>query len=283
MFFKTLSRVPWALRVLGVAALLLSYAAQTSIPARADGDDALKNKIFIQQVTDPTFKQLLDEKAFPIGEDSDKGVKGSTIRVNTKALMRAANSEAPIPQAIKLHTICNSHITRKDFNNWTRWYQEDGNTQVFRMFKGEHNVRNKRPDAGRIEAFTNLSWKRSDEAWHYWIGTYTIVKPHGAMIFQVKNDKNDWAVSIGMNDEGDIKLNHRRGQEDVVIAKRMVAKPFQIGIRDNGHNYEVYYNGEKVGEGEYDRPSGETVFRWGMYDGTFRHDAMLLVTGVRLE
>lgn len=259
-------------------ALLLSTNADLAV---AEEDAIPADRIYIQKGEDPSFDRLIKARAFPVGKNSDGGVKGSTIRVNQKALLRYAKRTDPIPKNIKLHTICNSHITRDNFPKWTRWYQEDGNTQVFRMFKGEHNVRNKRPDAGRVETYTNIDWKKGD--WHYWIGTYTIVKPHGCMIFQVKNSENDWAVSIGMNHNGDIRLNHRRNQNDVTLARDMVGKPFTLGVRDNGHNYEIYFNGKKVGEGEYNRPSGTTNFRWGMYGKTFEHDAMLLVTGVRFE
>jgi hypothetical protein len=83
-----------------------------------------------------------------------------------------------------------------------------------------------------------------------------------------------------MSSEGDVKLNHRRGK-DQVIARGMVGKPFHIRVRDNGHEYEVYLNEKKVGEGSYARPKGETSFRWGMYLGAneVTRDAMLLVTG----
>lgn len=50
----------------------------------------------------------------------------------------------------------------------------------------------------------------------------------------------------------------------------MTGKRFVLGVRDNGHDYEAYFNKEKVGEGTYDRPKGKTRFRWGMYDGTTR-------------
>lgn len=268
--------------------MVLSLFAPSPASTHADPppiDDPTRQrieKLVQREGTDPTFAELMKQKAFPVGKNSDTGVKGSRLRVNTGALQRAAGRDDPIPKNIKLHTICNSHIPRDKFARWTRWYQEAGNTQVFRMFKGEHNVRNDRPGAGRVEAYSDLAWKEGD-GWHDWIGTYTIIQPHGCMIFQVKNRHDDWAVSIAMNDAGDIKVNHRRHQDDQVIARGMIAKPFTIGIRDNGHDYQVYLNNEKVGEGQFKRPKGETRFRWGMYDGTFRHDALLLVTGVRFE
>jgi hypothetical protein len=57
------------------------------------------------------------------------------------------------------------------------------------LFKGETKVRSSRAIAARIEAFSKFNWKRGD--WHEWSGTCTIVKPHGATIFQAKNNEND--------------------------------------------------------------------------------------------
>ena len=207
---------------------------------------------------------------------------GSSINVNNKLVETTAESKRPIPKAIRIHTLGNSVIPREDFKKWSRWYQEDGSTQVFRLFKGEENVRNARENAARIEAFSEVKWPRGD--WHEWSGTYTIVKPHGAAIFQAKNNENDWSVQINMNSNGDVTLNHRRG-EDKVIANGMVGKPFRIRVRDNGHDYEVYLDGKKVGEGFYARPKGTTGFRWGMYlgKGEVQREAMLFVSGATVD
>lgn len=237
--------------------------------------------MFVQSGTDLSFKSLLEDGTIPVGANSTQGVRGSTINVDNTLVERGPNSTNPIPKDIRIHTLCNSAIPRSEFEKWTRWYQEDGNTQVFRLFEGEHNVRNARPDAARIEAFSNLTWKRGD--WHEWEGTYTIVKPHGCAIFQAKNNVNDWGVMINLSDGGDITLNHRRHQEDVVIATNMTGKSFDLKVRDNGYDYEVYLNGGKVGAGYYDRPDGHSAFRWGMYDKTLIHDAMIFVTGAKFN
>ena len=154
-------------------------------------------------------------------------------------------------------------------------------THIFRLFKGEYNVRNSRPDAARIESFSSLKWKRG--AWHEWVGTYTIVKPHDSAIFQAKNAINAWDIMINLSDDGNMKLNHRRHQTDKVIATNMTGKSFALKVRDNGHDYEVYFNGKKVGAGYYDRTEGYTCFRWGMYDKTLKHDALIFVTGARFK
>lgn len=245
---------------------------------------AMAENFYTQRGTDPTFESLLAKKAFPVGVNSKKGVKGSTIKVNRALLRKSAEGNHRIPKDIAIHTLCHSVIPRKDFPKWTRWYQEDGNTQIFRLFKGEHNVRNDRKGAPRVEAFSrNLKWTRGD--WHEWEGTYTIIKPLGSAIFQAKNNHNDWSVMINLREDGKVILNHRRHQKDVVIARNMTGKSFHLKVRDNGHDYEVYLNGKLVGAGHYDRPTGTTNFRWGMYRGASaaNKDGLIFVTGARFK
>jgi hypothetical protein len=240
------------------------------------------DEFFSQSGRDPTFAEVMASGDLPRGKNSTTGVTGSRIRVESKLLESGPNAKRAIPKAIKIHTLGSSVIPRSAFPRWSRWYQEDGNTQIFRLFKGEENVRNSRALAARVEAFSELNWQRG--AWHEWVGTYTIIKPHGCAIFQAKNNDNDWSVQLNMNSNGDILLNHRRAK-DKVIARNMVGKPFHIRVRDNGHEYEVYLNGKKQGEGVYARPSGKTSFRWGMYLGAneVKHDAMILVTGAGID
>jgi len=121
-------------------------------------------ELYEQIGTDPTFQELLEQRAFPIGRNSNEGVTGSKIVVNKEVVERGENAKNHIPQDIAIHTLCNSIIPRKDFAKWTRWYQEDGNSQIFRLFKDEHNVRNAREGAARVEAFSRLKWKHGE--WH---------------------------------------------------------------------------------------------------------------------
>lgn len=219
---------------------------------------------FTQKGVDPPFAEVLATGKLPKGKTSKIGVTGSTIDVKNELVELTSEAKRKFAQAIRIHTLGNSVIPRADFKKWTRWYQEDGSMQVFRLFKDEVNTRNARENAARIEAFSEARWKRG--SWHEWSGTYTIIKPHGAAIFQSKDNINDWSVQINMNSKGDVTLNHRRA-EDKVIATEMVGKPFHIRVRDNRHDYEVCLNGDKVGEGAYGRPAGTTGFRWGMYLG----------------
>ena len=238
--------------------------------------------LYTKAGSDPDFEEVRKSGKLPQGKNSSTGFTGSAIRVNHELVETTPESKRPIPRAIKIHTLGNAGIPREDFKKWSRWYQEDGSTQVFRLFKDEVNMRNERENAARIEAFSELNWKEG--AWHEWSGTFTLVKPHEGAIFQSKNSENDWAVQIYIHEGGSVTLNHRRG-EDKSIAKDMIGKPFRIRVRDNGLNYEVYLNGEKMGEGSYKRSKGATGFRWGMYMGKKKveHDAMIFVSGVTLD
>lgn len=242
----------------------------------------LAGPLYEQKGSDPSFEQLMKSGKLEDGATSKSGVTGSKINVDNRRVEITPNARRPIPGNIKLHTLGNSAIPRRDFGDWSRWYQEDGSTQVFRLFKGEQNVRNARENAARTEAFSEVNWKEGE--WHQWSGTYTLIKPHGAAIFQAKNDVNDWSVQINMTAEGDVVLNHRRAK-DQVIAKGMVGKPFHILVRDNGKDYEVHLDGKKVGAGSYPRPAGKTNFRWGMYLGknAVTRDAMIFVSGATVD
>jgi len=239
--------------------------------------------------SDPDFQDLMDAGVLPVGVDSTGGQTGSVVEVNNELLQRRAGTRDPIPEDIAIHTLCHFHIPRPDFPRWTRWYQEDGNTQVFRLFKGEDNVRNERRNAPRIEAFSLGDW--SDDRWHKWKGTYTVVKPIKATIFQsfTAGDRL-WSFHIHMTSEGDVCLWERSkrmaGEPPVILASDMVGRSFHLEVRDNRLDYEVCFNGECVGRGQYDRRnegSRRHMFRWGLYTGSVPKDAMIFVTGASFE
>ncbi len=244
---------------------------------------AEESEFYEQRGTDPTFQELVDRGKLPKGENTKAGVTGSRISINRKVVEVLPECKRPIPRDIKLHTLLNSAIPRNEFGNWTRWYQEDGNTQIFRLFKGEENRRNDRELAGRVETFSIEKWTESQKQWYEWCGIVTAIKPTGS-IFQAKALIEGPAVMINMNDKGDVVFNPRRGK-DSVIAKGMIAKPFHLRVRDNGKDYEVFFNEKMVGTGHYDRPTSATSFRWGMYvgDKPINYDAMILFSGVTIK
>jgi len=242
------------------------------------------NTLYTQTGTDATWQQLLAASAIPVGTTSTAGVTGSVINVDNSLVGLGPNQANPIISNLRLHTLGNTSVTRGSFSKWSRWYQEDGTTQVFRLFKDEVNVQSTRPNAARIESFNPDSDWAAGEGWFKWQGTYTIIKPIGGAVFQAKNSDNDWAVMINTNGNGDVTLNHRTGTDEV-LATNMVGQPFDLTVYDNGTNYVVYMDDQYRGYGSFSRPTGLTEFRWGMYvgDSVPARDAMLFVTGAKIS
>lgn len=250
--------------------------------------------------TDPSFAAVLESGSIKPGERFSKGpVLGSRIDVNNKLLEKQVGKTGPIPNDISIHTMGSGGINRKDFDKWTRWYQEDGEVQVFRLFKDDQNVRDgagKDGSPGRIEAFTR-GRSVAPGTWHEWEATYTVIEPVGANIFQLMHEGSLWAFHIRMSDKGDIYFHRRRplpGMEQrITLARDMVGKSLRIRVRANGEDYEVYQKSpldegpwKLVTKGSYTKAEENKIsFRWGMYCGSKKgesveKDAMLLVTGV---
>ncbi|MCP4522074.1 MAG: T9SS type A sorting domain-containing protein [Cytophagales bacterium] len=152
-------------------------------------------------------------------------------------------------------------------------------------------MRNDRELAARIESFDPASrWLPEPNVWHEWAGHYTIIKsegcsePHNCAIFQAKgNNVDHWSVMLNIDDKGNLWLNRRRGT-DSIIATDMIGESFDIRVRDNGLDYEVFLNGEFVGDGQWERTE-EIGFRWGIYVGesVVKSDIMIFVTGAIID
>lgn len=206
------------------------------------------------------------------------GYTGTQIDVNNAEVEGGIYGAYAIQNPLRLHTLANSSVPQKQFNRWTRWYQTDGATQIFRLFPGEENVRNDRKFAARIEAFDAVTvWNIDDGMWHDWVGRFTVVKPINAAIFQVKDADDDaWAVHLKMSLDGRVFVDHRRpiqGQNKTeTLLDNAIGQPFDIRVRDNGLDYEVYLgnNPQPFTSGTYIRndeqnDTSATSFRWGMY------------------
>lgn len=253
--------------------------SHTGKPSRSS-----RHPLYTQIGTDPPWSVVVGSGNLgPLGTSTDIGFQGSVIKVDKQAI--GAEQARSIPQNIKIHTLGNSYIGRRFFHKWSRWYQEDGGTQIFRLFQGEKNTNNlKAADRARIEAFTTLNFvlqSSSTAVWHEWAGQFLIVQPTGGAIFQSKNSKNDWAFMITMSPFGDITFQPRWGTY-ITVATNMVGKTFTVKVRDNGNNYEAYYNGVLKVNGTFSRPSGTNNFRWGIYKGNsaVTADCMLFVSDV---
>ncbi|QDT68756.1 hypothetical protein MalM25_16810 [Planctomycetes bacterium MalM25] len=233
-----------------------------------------------------------------IRNDITNGYSGTIIDVNNAAVEGGLNGALGIDDGLRLHTLANSTLPESSFDNWSRWYQTDGATQVFRLFPGEENVRNDRPLAARVEAFdASTGWNVSDGVWHDWVARYTIIKPINAAIFQAKDqDDEAWSVHLNMNQDGRVSVTHRRplpGQAKTqTLVENAIGQPFDIRIRDNGLDYEVYFGDQPqpFTTGQYTRNSdpgdnSDTRFRWGIYVGAKEvlEEAMIFVSHASVD
>ena len=253
--------------------------------------------------TDPSFATLLESGGIKAGERfADGPVLGSRITVNKELLEKQTGKTGPIPKDIGIHTQGSGGISRKNFAKWTRWYQEDGNVQVFRLFKGEQNVRGgtgKDGSPGRVEAYSRALIV-APGIWREWEGTYTVIQPVDACILQLMHEGSLWPFHIEMSAKGDISFLRRRPvpglEREIVMASDMTGKSLRIKVRANGTDYEVYQKPpfdagpwKLVAKGSFTKAKDNKVsFRWGMYAGSkkgesIRNDALLFVTGVAIQ
>jgi len=239
--------------------------------------------------TDPSWAQVLAGGQLTLDRNSTHGVKGSKILVNLKlvhSLVGPAIANRPIVRPINIHTVGNAFVPPSQFSRWSRWYQEDGNVQIFRLFKGETNVRNKRSLAARIEAYYKRPWTPSTHIWHEWSGVYIIIKPGNACIFQVFNNKRVWAVHLGMGANGSVIVDPRNHKGRRIIARNVVGKPLFVRVFDNGDQWRIYLDGKFIESGSFPCPAkSKTTFRWGMYKGekSVHHDMMYFVVGATIR
>ena len=265
--------------------------------------------LYTQEGNDPSFGDVLKGSGGKAGERFNKGgALGSRIHVNHALLEQQVGKIGPIPKDIGLHTEFSGGINRKEFAKWTRWYQEDGNVQVFRLFKGEQNIRGggeQDGSPGRVEVFAKPLAVTAG-TWHEYEATYTIIKPVGACIFQLFHDGKDkaghallWPLHLDMTAQGEIHVLRRRPESDaekkVTLAENLVGKSLSVKVRANGEDWEVYQKDpldqgpwKLVTKGSYTKAQGKISFRWGMYCGSKKgqsvpNDALLFVTGVKIR
>lgn len=261
--------------------------------------------------TDPSFAAVQESSGGQPGERFNRGgAPGSGIHVNHELLEKQTGKPGPIPGHIGLHTEFSGAIARKDFGQWTRWYQEDGNVQVFRLFKGEQNIRGGEAEdgsPGRVEVFTNPNLTVAPGTWRGYEATYTVIKPVSANIFQLFHDGKSpngrailWPFHIMMSPTGTIYFLRRREkpglERRIIMGEKMTGKSLSIKVRANGEDYEVYQKDpldagpwKLVTKGSYAKAQNNKIsFRWGIYVGSkkgesVKNDALLFVTGVTIR
>lgn len=210
---------------------------------------------------------------------SSSSAGGSTIDVVNSEL-ETGYGATPLNPDIVLHVLSDSFT---DKTSWKRWFQTDGNTQIFRLFTGEYSIIDSRGGHPRIEAFTTGAnvWKYDATKWHVFKAKYTpIYIANGACIFQAKNTVNDWALQLGCSSSGNITYQKRWDGTSTVMGSGMMGKSFEIMVKDDGKNYELYYNDVFQTRGSYTRSEGSNQFRWGFYlTNAMSGNNMMFVSG----
>ena len=221
-------------------------------------------------------------------------VQGSVINVNNAATEVGLYGNRPISVGSqRIHVCCNTSTTNLD--DFPRWFQTDGNTQVFRLFVNDQNTASDRVGAARCEAFMDGGWDYSDNVTYEWTGRYTIARRQQSYaIFQLFNLDNEWALQLSMTGDGGLLINNRRNAGDVVITnpdgstKDFDGKGFDVRVIDDGKNYKCWIDGVLVAENFYDRPTNISRFRWGKYMGDAfltspSTNSVILVSGAQVK
>ena len=148
--------------------------------------------------------------------------------------------------------------------------------------------------SSHTEDFDADGWNFTDNATHEWTGHYTIARlKQGYACFQLKNSDNDWAVQLSMGGDGSLTVNNRTGADSIVTnpdgsVKNFDGGGFDVRVLDDGLNYKLWIDGVLYASSSYSRPTGTTVFRWGMYFGANNLNPpadynLILVSGAQVQ
>jgi fibronectin-binding autotransporter adhesin len=229
-------------------------------------------------------------------DSPDQGpVYGSDIDVNNAAVEVGLYGNRPISLGgHRIHVAC--HTSTTSFANFTRWFQTDGNTQILRVFVNDENTATTREGvSSHTEAFNDDGWNYATAFKTYeWTARYTIARlEQGYCCFQLKNTDNDWAVQLSMGTNGSLTVNNRTGADTVVTnpdgsVKNFTGGGFDVRVLDDGLNYKLWIDGVLYADSSYSRPTGTTVFRWGMYFGANNLNPpasynLILVSGAQVK
>ncbi len=305
---KKPGKIQLASTVIALAIKLCSFSlamAENETPIKSIAQPAAAvEEFYTLKGKDPTLAELLQSGGIVTGDRMGKGpARGAQVVVNQARLEKLTGTLPPLD--IKNITGIQhqaGHGGRSTFEKWSRFYQEEGNNQIFRLHKGDYQFRDPDPKTaipGRIEAYTR-SLTVPKGGWREWEGTYTFIKPHSACIFQMFHTGGLWAFHLGVTDDGTIRFNRRRSMKgkpkSVTLAEKMIGKPLSIKVRSNGFDFQVYKkrplidkDWELVADGNYDKSTdGKVQFRWGNYLGrtkgtSVRHDTLFFVSGTTIR
>lgn len=193
----------------------------------------------------------------------------------------------------------------------TRWYQKDGNTQVFRVFPGDENLQSRRTGAARSEAFAgNLTTLEGDGKTLTFSARFYVAAHNGSrevMLFQSKGRARNtlareqgtpeypaWSIALFVQPDGRVVLRDRRpagGKGTPVDTGFGVRQSFNLRVVDDGLNFRAFINNRLMHSGQWQRGDTPTVARWGAYiqggdngilTGPMRRAQIVYVSGARV-
>ncbi len=255
------------------------------------------DSLYQQQGKDPSWQQVLQSDDLkPLGTFTTNGSLGAKVDINNQLIETGPYANNPInavKRNMRLHTLGNAALDSDDFAKWSRWYQEDGNTQIFRLFKGEVNTSNARKNAARVETFIpKQRWLPEPGVTREFGARFTVLKsggcvaPHYCSIFQAKgNNVDHWSVMLRVDSQGALWFYPRESLSSrKLISANALGRPFDMKVLDDGLDYQMFIDGQLVGTGQWQRTK-EIGFRWGIYVGRSEvpADIVVLVTGATMQ
>lgn len=228
------------------------------------------------------------------GSNDPGPVNGSVINVNNTAVELGLYGNRPIiVPNLRLHVAC--HTSTSNVDDFTRWFQIDGNTHMLRVFVNDENTATARAGtSSHTEAFMAGGWNYTDNMTYEWTARYTIARlEQGYCCFQLKNIDDDWAVQLSIGANGSLTVNNRTGSDTVVTnpdgsSKNFTGGGFDVRVLDDGLNYKLWIDGVLYASSSYTRLTSDTTFRWGMYFGSNNLNPpatynVLLVSGAQVK
>lgn len=212
-----------------------------------------------------------------------------------------SNISGSIPTNTILHTVASKHLstdkpTYYPYNASThsfgatnlKWYEEKDNWQIIKLHDGDRQ--NDQADSRqRTEVYAKEWHSNSPSTWYEWSADYQITKTGKAgagAIFQMKDHRDaiQWEIQLnfGAANKGTLVLDRRRG-DDLELGRDLLGKIFNMKIRSNGREYEVYYNCKLVDKQAHfmaKKGEGNYAWRWGTYIG---HEDQIGETEVRVR
>ncbi len=309
-FTRRLALPAGALLLGGALSAWAANQKKPSRPSPASQPESAVGKVEIFTLSggpDPTFEELLKTHQV-IGKNGQpelsatKPILGSTVHVNHQFLEQGLGQVANPGKFERLHikmAVRAAGGAKGAAKNYTRWYQVDGNTQIFRMFN--HDKEQSLKVGCRVEVYTHpFSVKNRVVVWE---GSYCVPDTgptwqgkgwNGGIAFQIGNlgeIKSGSYPYFSMRAGEEYECNHRfpfqkswSGEKTHTLLKNGREKNFPMRFRYDGHYYEISTRNpdgtyKVLDGGSLPTVTNEVSFRWGCYVG---HKSETGVTGNKL-